>query len=207
MSADPHLVADTASLRQIIGPETPGVRTKLFPELDPAMLEFIERSPFLLLATANAEGHPDVTPRGDDPGFVLAPDARTQWITERKGNRMVLALSNVLANPRVALIFLVPGTEETLRVHGRATLRSDPEVCAKLTMRGQAALLAIHVEIESCFFHCAKASKRSRLWQPATWAPPLRVSFGKLFAKRLGAGDEVAQNIDRAIAEDYEKNL
>jgi PPOX class probable FMN-dependent enzyme len=207
MSADSHLLPDIAALRQIIGPETPAVRTKLFPELDPMMVEFIARSPFLLLSTADAEGRPDVTPRGDDPGFVAAPDPRTLWIPERKGNRMVLALQNVLANPRVALIFLVPGTEETLRVHGIATLRSDPEVCARLTARGQPALLAIHVQVEQCFFHCAKAFKRARLWQPATWPAPLRVSFGKLFAKRLGAGEEVARNIDRAIAEDYENNL
>lgn len=207
MSADLHALDTTERLREIIGPETPGVRTKLFPEIDPTGLEFIARSPFLLLATGDAQGRPDVTPRGDAAGFVHASDPRTLWIPERKGNRMVLALQNVLANPHVALIFLVPGTEETLRVHGRAELRSDPEVMERLAARGQPALLAIRVDVERCFFHCAKAFKRSRLWQPATWSAPLRVSFGKLFARRLGAGEEVAQSIDRAIAEDYEKNL
>ena len=207
MSKEPQALSGVAQLRGIVGDELPGVRTKLFPELDETAQGFIARSPFLLLATADAEGRPDVTPRGDDAGFVYAPDARTLWIPERKGNRMVLALQNVLANPRVALIFLVPGTEETLRVHGRAELRSDPELLERLTARGQPALLAIRVEVESCFFHCAKAFKRARLWQPASWPAPLRISFGKLLARRLGAGAELEQSIDRAIQEDYEKNL
>ena len=203
----PHALTDLAQLRGVVGAESPAVRTKLFDELEETALGFVKRSPFLLLATADAQGRPDVTPRGDDPGFVHASDPRTLWIPERKGNRMVLALQNVIANPHVALIFLVPGTEETLRVHGRASLRSDPEVLERLVARGQPALLAIRVEVERCFFHCAKAFKRSRLWQPATWSAPLRISFGKLLARRLGGGAELEQGIDRAIAEDYENNL
>jgi PPOX class probable FMN-dependent enzyme len=207
MSADPHALRSTESLRQIVGAESPAVRTKVWTELDETGLAFVARSPFVLFATADADGHPDVTPRGDHAGFVAASDARTLWLPERKGNRMVLALQNVLANPRVALIFLVPGTEETLRVHGNATLSADPEMCKRLSARGEPALLAIRVDVTRCFFHCAKAFKRSRLWQPETWAAPLRISFGKLLARRLGGGQELETAIDRAIEEDYEKNL
>ena len=125
----------------------------------------------------------------------------------QQGNKLIFTLQNILANPQVALIFLVPGTEETLRVHGRAELIADPETLRRLTARGQPALLAIRVHVERCFFHCAKAFRRSHLWEPATWPPKLRVSFGKMLATKLGGGADLAERIDRSIEEDYEKNL
>jgi len=150
---------------------------------------------------------PDVSPKGDGLGFVQLEDARTLLVPERKGNRMILGLQNLLANPRVALLFLVPGTEETLRVHGRAELTRDPDVLERLSARGQPALLAIRVRVERCFFHCAKAFRRSRLWQPDTWPERLRISFGELLAPRLGGGEELAARIDRGIGDDYRSNL
>ncbi len=99
----------------------------------------------------------------------MVEDERTLFVPERKGNRMILSLQNILANPRIALLFMVPGTDETLRVQGRATLTAEPPVLERLTARGQPALLAIRLEVETCFFHCAKAFRRSQLWQPATW--------------------------------------
>jgi uncharacterized protein len=206
MPNDPYLL-NLEQVRTIIGPEVPAIRAKFFPSLEETSSQFIRHSPLLLLSTVDRAGHPDVSPKGDGPGFVAIEDERTLLIPERKGNKLIQGLQNILATGRVALIFLVPGTEETLRVHGRAELTRDPALLARLAERGQPALLAIRVHVEEVFFHCAKAFKRSKLWQPDTWPANLRVSFGKLLAKKLGAGDDAAQKIDAAIEEDYRTSL
>jgi PPOX class probable FMN-dependent enzyme len=207
MPNDPHLLATLEQVRAIIGPEVPAIKAKFFPALEETSSGFIRHAPLLLLATVDRDGHPDVSPKGDGPGFVAIEDERTLLIPERKGNKLIQGLQNILATGRVALVFLVPGTEETLRVHGRAELTSDPALLARLTERGQPALLAIRVHVEQVFFHCAKAFKRSRLWQPDSWPANLRVSFGKLLAKKLGAGEDAAAKIDAAVEEDYRTGL
>jgi PPOX class probable FMN-dependent enzyme len=204
---DPHLLASLEQVRAIIGPELPAIKAKFFPALEETASHFIRHSPLLLLATVDRAGHPDVSPKGDGPGFVAILDEHTLLIPERKGNKLILGLQNILANGRVALVFLVPGTEETLRVHGRAELTADPVLLARLEERGQPALLAIRVHVEQVFFHCAKAFKRSKLWQPGSWPENLRISFGKLLAKRLGAGEDAARQIDAAVEEDYRSGL
>jgi PPOX class probable FMN-dependent enzyme len=196
-----------AQVRAIIGEEIPGLRGKLNPTLDEDSLAFLAKSPFALLATSDAQGRPDVSPKGDGPGFVVAEDERTLLIPEQKGNRLIFTLQNILATSRVALIFLVPGTGETLRVHGRAELTADPAALARLEQRGKPALLAIRVHVEQCFFHCAKAFIRSRLWSPDTWPANLRISFGAMFAKKTGAGPDLAARVDATIAEDYRSGL
>jgi PPOX class probable FMN-dependent enzyme len=206
-AADPHRLETLDQLRAIIGAESPGTRTKLNDALDETARGFVAKSPFALLATCDAEGRPDVTPRGDGPGFVAVADDRTLLIPEQKGNRLIFSLQNILANPRVALIFLVPGTEETFRVHGTAELTADPSVLAELEQRGKPALLAIRVRVERCFFHCAKAFKRASLWKPETWPEPLRISFGTLFVKKFGADAELAAKIDASIEENYRTEL
>jgi PPOX class probable FMN-dependent enzyme len=206
-AADPHLLTTVDSVRAIIGEEVPVVRAKLFRSLDETAIGFIARSPLLLLATADGDGRPEVSPKGDGPGFVAVEGEQTILIPDRKGNKLIFGLQNILANPRVAVIFLVPGTEETLRVQGTAELTADPAILDRLAARGQPALLAIRVRVEACFFHCAKAFKRSRLWQPESWPDRLRVSFGRLLAPRLGGGAELEQTIDRMIEEDYKTNL
>jgi PPOX class probable FMN-dependent enzyme len=160
-----------------------------------------------MLATADPEGWPDVSPKGDEPGFVAIENANTLLIPERKGNRMMMSLRNILSNPRVAVIFLVPGTEETLRLEGRASLTSEPEILQRLSARGQPALLAIRVEMEKCCFHCAKAFKRSHLWKPESWPARRRVSFGTQLAPKLGGGEDMAKQIDEMIEADYKENL
>lgn len=204
---DPHLLTNLEQVRAIIGPEVPVIKAKFSPALEETASGYIRHSPLLLLATVDRDGHPDVSPKGDGPGFVAIEDERTLLIPERKGNKLIMGLQNILATGRVALVFLVPGTEETLRVHGRAELTADPEVLARLEQRGQPALLAIRVHVEQVFFHCAKAFKRSQLWQPASWPANLRISFGKLLAKKLGAGDDAAEKIDAAVEEDYRTGL
>jgi PPOX class probable FMN-dependent enzyme len=203
---DPHRIDSLEILREVLGEPSPLVTGKVWSTIEPAAAAFIARSPFALLATADAEGRIDVSPKGDHPGFVAVADDTTLLVPDRKGNKLVFGLQNVLANPRAALIFLVPGTNETLRVSGRAELTRDPDACARLTARGQPALLAIRLTVEECFFHCPKAFLRASLWKPETWTPH-RVSFGEIFAPKFGGDAAMAQQIDEALAKDAIENL
>lgn len=206
-SNNEYALTTVEQIRAIVGEENPVTRSKFFAGLEPTAIDFIGRSPFLLLATSDGEGRPDVSPKGDGPGFVAVEDQHTLLIPERKGNKLIFTLQNILANPRVALIFLVPGTEETLRVHGSAELTNDPAVLERLTQRGQPALLATRLRVDTCFFHCAKAFKRSHLWQPETWPEHLRISFGKLLAPKLGGADDLAKAIDELVEDGYKNEL
>src|SRR6185503_3261690 len=124
---------------------------------------------FLLIATSDASGGCDVSPKGDAPGFVQVLDDRRLVIPERPGNKRLDGMVNLLANPHVGLIFLVPGRQETLRVNGRAWLTADPDLLARMAMHGKTPLLAIGVEVEQCFLHCPKAFIRSQLWKHDDW--------------------------------------
>lgn len=207
MTHDAHELRTVADVRAVIGEPHKSVMVKVSDALDEMAIDFIARAPFLVLATASADGASDASPKGDQPGFVLVEDRRTLLIPERKGNRMILSLQNILANPRVAVLFMVPGTDETLRVQGRASLTTDRLALERLVARGQPALLAIRLAVDTCFFHCAKAFRRSQLWQPATWPERMQVSFGRQLAPRLGGGAELAKKIDDAIEADYRENL
>jgi uncharacterized protein len=196
-----------AGLRAIIGEPHPATPLKVMDALDQMSIDFIRHSPFLMLSTAGSDGQPDVSPKGDHPGFVSVVDARNLLIPDRKGNRLLFSLQNILANPRIAILFLVPGTEETLRVQGTAELTSDPEILRGLSARGQPALLAIRVAVEKCFFHCAKAFKRSQLWKSESWPSRQRISFGSQIAPKLGGDGALAKQIDERVEADYKENL
>jgi hypothetical protein len=183
------------------------VSLKLWKTLEPAAVEFIQRSPFLLLATADAVGNQDVSPKGDGPGFVMIENDTTLLIPDRKGNKLIFGLQNILANPQVAMVFLIPGTGETLRVNGTAELTANPEILRRLSARGQPATVAIRVTVRECFFHCAKAFIRSHLWQPETWLPRQQISFGKLLAEKTGGDEKMARQIDEFVEQDYKTNL
>src|ERR1700693_36492 len=150
--ASDYRITSVAQLRGLIDEPNAIVRKKLLTELDGLAIDFIKRSPFLVLATADAEGNQDASPKGDHPGFVLVENPSTIVIPERKGNKVLLGLHNILANPQVAMWFIFPGAGKTLRVNGTAELSTDPELLAKLTSRGAPALLGIRVKIHECFF-------------------------------------------------------
>ena len=207
MSSNLHQLSTVDAVRDIVGEPNPAVPLKVMDSLDEMSIAFIHRSPLLVLATAGEDGFPDVSPKGDEAGFVAVENPNTLLIPDRKGNRLIFSLQNILANPKIAAIFMVPGTEETLRVQGHALLTSDPEILKRLSARGQPPLLAIRLTVERCYFHCAKAFKRSRLWRPESWPPRQRVSFGKQLAPRLGGGDELAKQIDDLVEADYKENL
>jgi PPOX class probable FMN-dependent enzyme len=161
-------VTDTASLREVMGEPMPIAATKEMPALDKHCRHFISLSPFLCLSSMSADGKADVSPRGDPPGFVKVLDDRTVLIPDRKGNRRLDSMQNILEQPSVAVIFFVPGIEETLRLNGRASITRDVGLLADMAVQGQAPTVGIRIEIETVFFHCAKALKRSGLWDPET---------------------------------------
>jgi PPOX class probable FMN-dependent enzyme len=202
-----HRIETVAQLQALLGEPSPMTPKKLHSTLDQAAIDYIRRSPFLVLATSDAQGNADASPKGDGPGFVAVEDERTLLIPERKGNRLMFSLRNILANPQVGMIFLVPGTDETFRVNGTAELSDDPDLLVRLSARGAPALLAIRVTVRECFFHCAKAFIRSQLWKPETWQERQKISFGKMLTAQVGGGDDLAQQIDQAIAHDYKHNL
>jgi PPOX class probable FMN-dependent enzyme len=202
-----YRIANITQLRAVIGEPSDLVYKKLLGRLDEPAMDFIRRAPFLVLSTADAEGHQDASPKGDNPGFVAIENPETLLIPDRKGNKLVFTLQNILANPHVGILFMVPGTDETLRINGTATLTVEPPVLERLTARGAPAHLAIRVTIRECFFHCAKAFMRSQLWHPESWPEATKISWGKYLASKIGAGDETANQIDNFVEQDYKTNL
>ncbi len=144
-------------------------RRKAIDRLDAHCRTFIAHAPFLVIGTAAANGGPgDVSPRGDGPGFVHVVDDRTILIPDRPGNNRLDTLSNILANPEVAVIFMIPGFDETLRINGRAGLTDDAELLDRMAMGGKPALLAIRVGVREAYIHCNRALRRARLWDEAS---------------------------------------
>jgi uncharacterized protein len=207
IDSDPHVIRTPEALREVVGPEIPGLDLKNQSALDEFSIEFIGRSSFLILATADAAGNLDASPKGDGAGFVLVEDERTLVIPDRPGNKLVYGHLNILVNPKVGVLFLIPGTPETLRVNGTAELTVDPALLERLAARGKPPVLAIRVSVEECFFHCAKAFIRSQLWKPDSWPVRQKISFGRMLAKRIGGGADTAKTIDDAVEADYRDNL
>jgi PPOX class probable FMN-dependent enzyme len=206
--ADPHRIDTIERLRAIVAEPNPGIELKIYDHVFDEARAYIARAPFLVLSTSDADGHLDASPKGDAPGFVVVDDDHTITIPDRPGNHLAYGLTNMVRNPRVGVLFMIPGTTETLRVNGRAELRSDPELLERLSARGKPAVLAIRVTVEECFFHCSKAFIRSNLWKPDSWPERQKISFGAMLAKRIAAEDpNLPQVIDDAVEDDYRTNL
>jgi PPOX class probable FMN-dependent enzyme len=155
-----------AQLRDVLGEPTELVKKKIADRLNPLTSQFVERSPFVVVATGRPDGGLDVSPRGDPAGFVRIIDERTLLLPDRPGNKLADSLTNLLADDRIALLFLVPGVNDTFRVNGRARIVDDPELLAASEVEGKAPLLGILVEVEEAYTQCPKALLRSELWNP-----------------------------------------
>ena len=193
-------ITSESELHTAYGEPNPRSQQKVLDHLDRHCRRFIALSPFCVLSTAGADGRADVTPRGDAPGFVAAPDEHTLLIPDRPGNNRTDSLRNVLAQPHVGLLFLVPGMNETLRVSGTAEIVTDADVLAPLSMKGRPPVSVLRVTVERAFLHCAKALIRARLWDPA--AQVERSSFptyGQMLADQIRGADAAA--IDAALDE------
>lgn len=165
-------ITTPAELEALVGRPGERARTKERSSLSEIDRAWLAATPFCVIATADADGRCDASPKGDPPGqLVHVVDERTIALAERPGNRRVDGYRNVLANPQVGINFLIPGRGDTLRINGAARLVSDAPYFDKLAVRGRRPILALVVEIETVFFHCAKALMRSRLWEPETWDP------------------------------------
>ncbi|TFE02246.1 pyridoxamine 5'-phosphate oxidase family protein [Jeotgalibacillus salarius] len=156
-------------LREYLGEPSQLVQNKVIDHLDEHCRSFISKSPFLTISTADVNGYCDASPRGDAPGFVVVEDEQHLLIPERPGNKRADSLSNLLENPRIGLLFMIPGLGETLRINGRAVLITEPSTLEKMAVNGKSPLLAIKVSVDECFIHCAKAFIRSGLWKPDSW--------------------------------------
>ena len=161
--ADPHTITDVAALQALFGSVGEASLRKETSRLHPVYQRWIEASPFAVLATVGPEGL-DASPRGDPPGLVTIQDEHTLLLPERAGNNRIDSLKNILADPRVALLFFVPGVGETVRVNGRARISVEPDLLQRLAMDGKPPRCVIVITVETVFFQCARAMKRSRLW-------------------------------------------
>lgn len=197
-------ITSVAQLREHLPEPTGPTRLKVRDHLDAQALAFVARSPFALLSTVGEDGTLEVSPKGDAPGFVHAQDKNTLLFPDRNGNNLAFGHLNILTNPNVGLIFLSPGTGETLRVSGRATLHDDAALRETLAARGKPAKLVMKVAVIRSYFHCARSVLRANLWQPDAWpADPPKVSFGKLFAELLDMDATAAPAIDARVQAGY----
>ncbi|MER7888667.1 pyridoxamine 5'-phosphate oxidase family protein [Micromonospora sp. NPDC094482] len=199
-------ITSQEELRELLG--TPHARAvaKERTRLHQRDLDWLAASPFCLVATAGADGSCDVSPKGDPGGFALALDDRTIAVPERPGNRRADGYRNILENPHVGLIFLIPGRTDTLRINGRARLVRDAPWFDDMVVKGHRPILAIVVEIEQIFYHCAKAFLRSQLWQPETWQPDVLPSRARLI-KEVEAPAESLADLERHYGPEYAKNI
>lgn len=206
-----HLITDEAALRALYPPTHELAARKSLPALDPHAREFIRRSPFLTIGTQSSDGRADVSPRGDPPGFVRVLDDRTLAIPDRPGNNRLDTQANILANPRVGLLFLIPGFDDTLRVNGTARLSTDPGLLQSMAVNDRLPLMAIVVRVEEVFLHCAKAFRRSRLWDPEARQDRKEMPslLKMILDQTTGAPTDPAdqQKIDEGLEADYRASM
>ena len=163
----PHTISTIAELEALYTEGVyPPAKVKETDRITKAYRALVEASPFFALATNGPNGL-DCSPRGDPKGFVRVVDEKTIVVPDRRGNNRIDSLRNLISDPRVALLFLIPGVSETLRIMGRATISTDPELCASFTMQGKAPRSVLVIAVDQVFFQCAKAIVRSKLWDPA----------------------------------------
>lgn len=199
-----HQVIDSeAQLRALIGEPAPLVCAKISPRLNAMTRRWIERSPFVCIATSDAQGRCDLSPRGDPAGFVRILDDTTLLLPERPGNRLADSLRNVIANPHVGLLFVVPGVADTLRVNGRATITTDAGLLAPCAVDGRPPRLGVLVDIEQAYTQCAKAFLRSQLWDPDRFTDPASMPTGGQVHRAIQGGAFDAEGYDAERAERY----
>lgn len=175
--------------------------------LDGHCRSFIARSPFVLIGSSDGNGNADVTPKGDRPGFTAVLDEHTIAIPDRPGNNRLDTLENVVVNPAVGLLFLIPGMNETLRVNGEAGVTVDAPLRERLAVEGRPAISVLVVTVKSAYMHCAKAFMRSGLWKTQTWPDRSTLpTLGQIFRDQL-AVDDTAEQADRRLDKAYEETL
>jgi uncharacterized protein len=205
------VIKDERALRSFFSATHPIALVKCLDHLDPHALAFVARSPFLCIGTQSALGSADVSPRGDPCGFVKVLDDKTLLIPDRPGNNRLDTLSNIIANPQVGLLFMIPGFDDTLRINGTAQITRDPALLAMLAVHDRTPAVAIVVSVREVFLHCAKAFRRSKLWDPAQRQDRAAMpSLVTMILGQTGAAptdpDQIRQN-DAALEADYKSSM
>lgn len=193
-------------LRELLGEVMPRAATKERQRLHERDRDWLANSPFCLIATSDAGGNCDVSPKGDPAGFTYVIDDTTIAIPDRPGNRRADGFRNILKNPHVGLIYLIPGRNETLRLNGRARLIREAPFFDDMIVKGHRPQLALVVEIEQIFFHCAKAFLRSALWKPDSWGADSLPSHATL-VKDVQKVEETLEQLENYYGETYAKKL
>jgi hypothetical protein len=195
-----HLITTIDQLEAMYGEVYPPARVKEIDHINADYRAFIEKAPFIAVATGGSGGL-DCSPRGDPAGFIRVHDEKTLMIPDRRGNNRIDTLRNLIEDPRIALLFLIPGCSETIRVNGRAQICTDPDLCQSFEMQGKAPRCVIVVTVERVYFQCAKAIVRSKLWDPTTRVERASLpTAGKILAT-ISGGKIGGPEHDRAAPE------
>lgn len=203
----PHVLRTEAQLRALIGEPAALTCAKISDRLNAMTRLYVERSPFVCIATSDASGHCDLSPRGDPVGFVRILDERTLLIPERPGNRLADSLRNMLANPHVGLLFVVPGVSDTFRVNGRATLTVDPVLLSPCAVEGKVPVLGVLVDIDEAYTQCSKAFLRSRLWDAQLHVDPSSMPTGGQVHRAIQGETFDAEQYDKEREERYRRRV
>ena len=198
------LIESVRDLRDLIGEPLSKLKNKITNQLDEYQKSYVVNSPLIFVSTSDKDGNQEVSPKGDEAGFVKVADSNTLIIPERPGNKLAFGFENILSNGQIGLIFLVPGLTETLRVSGSARLSKSPELLEELSAQGKPALLCTIVTIRKCWLHCGKAFIRSKLWNPEAWSNGLESQYTEQVANAMNVDEDI---VKRVVLDDYENNL
>jgi len=202
-----RIVSTGEQLRALIGGPAALTCAKISNRLNSMTRVFIGRAPFLCIATSDLAGNCDLSPRGDPAGFVRILDDRTLLIPERPGNRLADSLRNILANPHIGLLFVVPGVSDTFRVNGRATITVDAELLAPSALEDKPPMLGVLVDIDEAYTQCSKAVLRSHLWDPQRFVDPTTMPTGGEVHRAIQGQEFDAEQYDRERAERYSRRV
>jgi PPOX class probable FMN-dependent enzyme len=200
-------VTSEAELRDLLGHPSQRAATKVRRALHERDREWLAASPFCLIATAGADGSCDVSPKGDPPGFTQVLDDTTVAIPDRAGNNRADGFANILSNPQVGLLFLVPGRSDTLRINGRARLIRAAPFFDDMIVRGSRPKLALLVDVTEVFYHCGKAFMRADLWNPGTWDPDALPSTAHIVKSVQADAEETLEELQRHYGPSYAERL
>lgn len=207
-AASLRTITEPAGLREIYGPPGKPALRKQLAALDDHCRDFIAHAPIVMVATADEEGRCDVSPKGGPPGFVAVLDDTHLAFGDLSGNNRLDSLGNLTRSDGIGLLFLVPGIGETLRANGRATVSTDPEVLAACDIDGRNPKVAVVVTVEEVYLHCAKALRRSRLWQPETWPDTTDMARpAAMLRDHIGLTEMSVEQVDDVLEADYRSSL
>lgn len=199
-------ITTVEELTALVGVPVPRVANKVRPRLHDLDRTWLAESPFCLIATSAADGTCDVSPKGDPPGFTLVLDDTTIVVPDRPGNRRVDGFRNLLSNPQVGLLYMIPGRGDTLRINGRARLLREAPFFDQLIVQGHRPTLAMLVDVDEVFYHCSKAFLRSGLWRPESWQPDAAPSRPAI-SKTLERPDDSMADLQRYYGPEYAEKL